>query len=716
MSMREAVDIPSVPFSASDDLAPGLERQLEGVLRTIIQLPWLGANAGGIFLADPESRRLELVSQINFTPFIRGTCAQVAYGHCLCGRVAESQRLLYVSCVDERHEVHYEGMSEHGHYVVPIQDAGRLLGVMTLYVAPGHVYNEAEAATLENFASTLAAILLAARQRRNHDLFSLIVANSSHGVMITDRERRILWVNPAFEKTTGYTLDEVRGETPALLSSGRHDKAFYRRMWDRIGREACWQGEVWNRRKSGEVYPEWLNIIALRNDEGEVVRYAGMFVDLSEIRQAEEKIWQLAYHDKLTGLANEERLRDRLDEQLGQLGASVSSLVLLAFDLDYFHDINEGLGRRIGDHVLREVAGRLREAFPGAIGARTGADEFMLAVAVAAADSVALSELGQALQRCLARPFEIEQQRLQLDCTVGGARARKGDDAEALIQRANMALRQARDEALGSMREFDEEVGREMAFQRYVATQVGRAVARGELIPVYQFQYGRERNLVGAEVLSRWCSPEHGWIPPDRFIAQAEVRGSIAGIGNWVFEQAMAQWLRWVEEGRIERDRFTMAVNVSPVQLMMPETVGNFFELCQRYGVPPDQVEIELTETGIMRSGRHVERELAALAERGFRVAIDDFGTGHSSLARLHRFPLHRLKVDRGFVSLLDQNTKHRTLVRTIINLAHDLGCEVVAEGIETEAQWDILLELGCDFFQGYLLARPLEAEACRFY
>ena len=699
-------------YEASLDLA------LRQVLETLLRLPWLDADTGGIFVADPHARCLRLAAQVNFTPFIAGTCARVPFGRCLCGRVAERGELLFTPCVDERHETRYEGMKPHGHYVVPVLGREReVLGVIVLYVEHWHRYSEEEARVLGHFAELAALLIQASRMRRDKALSDLILAHSPHGVIITDAEQRIEWVKPAFERTTGYTLEEVRGRRPGeMLRSGRHGRAFYEAMWRRLEAEGSWQGEIWNRRKNGEIYPEWLSIVALRNEHGEVERYAGMFVDLSEIRAAEARIRELAYFDPVTGLPNLALARERLAAMLGEGAQPGPGVLVLLVDIAHFREINGTLGRRAGDALLREMGRRLRGAFPDAELARVGAAEFCLAWRLRrdeAPQAAALSR-GERVHAALRRPFPAEAGALQIDVRMGAAWG-EGPDPDTLLDHAGLALKAARGEPGHAIQLYTEALARETALRRYVESHLRAALRRGELRLVYQPKVDGRGRFQGAEALLRWETGEHGPMRPDFVVGVAESSSLIHELGAWVLDTVLEQVRIWRAAGLDALAR-GIALNVSPAQLLSPGLAGEFITACALKGVPPSDLELEITESGVVGGTETVLANLRALARAGFRIAIDDFGTGHSSLARLHGLPIDTLKIDRSFVRGLGGDGAGQDIVRMIVGLAHALQARVVAEGVETAAQAAALEALGCDLFQGYHFSRPLDAEGVAEY
>ncbi|HEB59396.1 MAG TPA: EAL domain-containing protein [Gammaproteobacteria bacterium] len=689
---------------------------LISILETIIQLPWLSTGAGGIMLADDETRKLELVAQINFSDYIKTTCSCVDYGHCLCGRVAESVELLHASCVDERHETHYEGMCDHGHYVVPITLHDNLLGVMVLYVDVGHVYDPEEVHVLENFALIVAQIIYSAHIQQEKKLADLILSHSSSGVLITDRDSRIQWVNRAFERVSGYRLPEVIGKTPGILRSDYHGEGFYRTMWNDINTRGFWEGEIWNRRKNGEIYPEWLNVVALKDIHGNVLFYAGMFVDLSTVKAAEKKIERLAYYDSVTQLANASLLHEQLEEMLVRTRLDGGLVAVITLDLDHFHEINTSLGRRAGDAVLRETASRIQGLVEDAVVARMGADEFVIAWVIDEGSTPAqetMENQAEKLQIRLRDTFVFEQHELKLDGSIGLVFGEgENTDPETLLRRAGIALAYCKKHRRGSYRFFNEEIEQEVIYRRQLGDAISRAIERDELNLVYQPKVDREGKVFGAEVLLRWESAEYGQVPPDLFIGIAEERGAIIDIGSWVFEMVLGQMADWRASGVFSKELFPkLAINISPHQILLHNIAREFSGACKARGFDPSLVELEVTETSIMHSSDSVIGNLQALSQAGFKIAIDDFGTGHSSLARLSNFPVDVLKIDRSFIQNMSAGQSDIVLVKSIIDMAHTLGFEVVAEGVEENSQLVLLQALGCDVYQGYYFSRPLAVD-----
>ncbi|WJW74289.1 EAL domain-containing protein [Thiohalobacter sp. IOR34] len=690
---------------------------LLGILETILELPWLDTHAGGVFLADAESGHLSLAAQRGFSPQLLTSCARVPYGHCLCGRVAQSEEMLHVCCVDERHDIRYSGMPEHGHYVVPIKSQEQLLGVIVLYVKHGHTFDGHEAEVLENFANLMALQIHTAQFRQDKRLADLILANSAHSLIITNHDKQIQWVNHAFEKVTGYSREEVIGKTPAILRSGRHGGDFYRAMWRDIEEHGLWEGEIWNRRKNGEIYPEWLNIVALKDRYGRILRYAAMFIDLTPVKRAEEKAHRLAYYDTVTGLPNAVLLHERLQALLEDSRQTGANLLLFTLDLDHFKEINASLGRRVGDAILREVARRITGLEKETFAARMGADEFVIVCPCEENDVQKLSTRAGAvasrLHQRLEEFHEFEGQELSLRGTIGVAWGNGRDmDCETLLRCSTIALNHCKRHSRGGYQVHTAEIEQQAEYRHSLDAAIGKAIERDELSLVYQPQVDRNGKVLGAEVLLRWQHAEHGNVPPDVFIAIAEERGAIIEIGQWVLENTLRQMNEWRQACQGEPHCLQrLAINVSPHQLVSENTVQRFTEACERYGFEPEAIELEVTETGLMQNSSQIIDHLHDFAERGFKIAIDDFGTGYSSLSRLRHFPVAILKIDRSFVMNMARDASDAALVKSIIGMAHTLGFQTIAEGVEDAEQFAMLMDYGCDIFQGYFFSRPLSAE-----
>jgi diguanylate cyclase (GGDEF)-like protein/PAS domain S-box-containing protein len=543
-------------------------------------------------------------------------------------------------------------------------------------------------------------------------LAARVFDNLAEAMVVTDGQGRIQSVNPAFTAITGFTEEEARGRKPGeVLSSGQHDEAFFSGMWTILQQNGQWQGEIINRRKSGETYTEWLSISAVRDAEDRIVQYIGLFSDISDRKEAEAYIYHLAYHDSLTGLANRLLFRDRLDTALRQAQRSNRPLAVLMMDLDHFKTINDTLGHQTGDRLLKEVAQRLSASVRDCDTlARLGGDEFALLMPEIRSAGDAAS-IARKLVQALTPEIDLGGQGVFMTTSIGIAMfPDHGESSDELIKNADVALYVAKNAGRNTWHVFDPTSEVAAIDRLELESALRHAVARRELVLHYQIQIDTGTNRIsGAEALIRWQHPERGLLPPDRFIPLAEQTGVIEEIGAWCLETACRQLARWQEEGLpIPR----IAVNVSPRQLRSSGFPGQVMDVVRETGIKPEQLELELTETMLSENPKLVFDIFTELRRQGVRIAIDDFGTGYSSLNYLAQFPVDVIKIDRSFVRNLDGQSEAFHLVRAIILLAQSMKMETVAEGVEMDQQHSELASLGCDHLQGFLFAQPQPPEA----
>ncbi len=543
-------------------------------------------------------------------------------------------------------------------------------------------------------------------------LMAKVIENTREGVVITDRDQVIIETNPAFTELTGYTAEQVIGRTPELLASGQHDQAFYQRMWHELETEGHWQGEIWNRRRNGEVFPEILSISTVTDRDGQISHYVGLFVDISRQKENESKLDFLAHHDPLTGLPNRLLMIARLEQLIEVAQRKADQIAVLMIDLDRFKDVNDSLGHAVGDELLIKVSERLKERFGRADTiARLGGDEFAMAIAgVESAEAV--GELAGQIISALGEPWELGNgQQVRVLASVGITLYPEGSRAPlALLQQADTALYRAKDEGRGTFRFFSDEMTDAARDRIDLELQLRQAIDNEELRLVFQPQMHVSSNdLHGAEVLVRWQHPSEGLISPDRFIPVAETTGLIWPLGEWVLREACRTGRRWLDEGR---DFGRLAVNLSPHQLRHGEVDRLVQEILDETGFPAERLEIELTESAIVRRECEARELLDRLRAMGVHVALDDFGTGYSSLGQLRQFALDVLKIDKRFIDLISEPSDRGQIARVIIDLGHTLGLKVLAEGVEQPAQRRFLAEHGCDIYQGFLESRPLPPEA----
>ncbi len=542
-------------------------------------------------------------------------------------------------------------------------------------------------------------------------LLAKVFTASRQGILITDATPAIVAVNQAFTEMTGYAWEDVAGRNPSFLSSGRHDRRFYADLWASLAQDGHWAGEVWNRRKDGEVFPESLHISAVKDDDGRVTNYVALLMDVTERKQTEARIRHLAQHDLLTDLPNRALLRDRAAVALARAQRARGGAALLFLDLDHFKVVNDSLGPPVGDGVLQELARRLALAVRGSdTVSRLGSDEFVVLMADLASVEDAARVAGKLIEAA-SRAFHVEGHEVLLTASVGiGIFPENGQDLDALVRNAEAAMHAAKSAGRSRFAFYSQEMNAR-ALERYaLENDLRRAIERGQLWLAYQPQVSLATGEIsGAEALLRWNHPVHGAVSPARFIPIAEDSGLILPVGVWVLREACRQARKWRDAGTLAG---RIAVNVSALQVRQGDFPDLVREVLAETGLPGSALEIEVTESVLMDSA-DVRPRLEALASLGVRIAIDDFGTGFSSLSYLRHFQVDRLKIDQSFVRDLSRGPKAARLLEGIVQLGHSLGFGVIAEGVETAEEAAALAAMGCDEAQGYLYGRPGPPETC---
>ncbi len=542
---------------------------------------------------------------------------------------------------------------------------------------------------------------------------------SQGGMSITDANQVILKVNKAFTRITGYSPEEAVGQTHALLSSGRQDAHFYRALQHSLKQDGYWEGEIWNRRKNGEIYPEWLSITTVSDVKNQITNYVAAFTDITKIKETEKAIHNLAYYDPLTALPNRRLLWERLKHGIEVARRDGKQLALLMLDLDRFKTVNDSMGHLAGDELLQQVAVRIKAKLRDVdMVARLGGDEFIVLLE----DITHLEDAARVAEDIvsdLSRPFQLLEssnihpelsRKVKIGASIGiSLFPQHGDNAETLLDNADIALYKAKDEGRGCFAYFSEEFTLIARERIALETRLRRATEQRELCVYYQAQIDIDSGLIiGAEALVRWQDPTEGLISPARFIPIAEETGLIVEIGAWVLRETCLQGRRWIDAGL---PSITLAVNISPHQFRRSDISALMAEVLHETGFPAALLELELTESGLMENEEKAVEVLNNLRAQGVRLAIDDFGTGYSSLAYLKRFPLDVLKIDKSFIEDIPSLQDDMEITATIIAMGHILGFKVLAEGVETLEQLAFLREKGCDTYQGFIKSRPLPAE-----
>lgn len=540
-------------------------------------------------------------------------------------------------------------------------------------------------------------------------LASLVFENSNEGIIITDENNLIITVNPAFTLMTGYDAEDVAGKNPSLLSSGMHDSFFYEQMWTQLSEHGNWSGEVQNRRKNGETYPQWLSISRVENNQQQLQNYVAIMSDITKYREAEEKINFLAHHDVLTSLPNRALLKDRIRQALIAADRHQQKLALLYLDLDRFKFINDSLGHAIGDQLLIKVAERLSsQVREEDTVCRTGGDEFIILLPDTDADGA--GHVAQKLIENITTPFDIHGNHLFVTLSIGiSIYPDNGKDAESLNKHADTAMYRAKQAGRNQYQFFTAEMHSQIVHKLDLEHALRFALARNELSLVYQPLVDIKHNrITGAEALLRWHHPELGTISPIEFIPIAEETGMINPIGQWILHTAIDQCKKWIAAGHTD---LVVAINLSAVQFNNPLLVNMINAILHEHQLPADNLELEITESVAMINIDLTIKQLKTLADAGIRLSLDDFGTGYSSLNYLKKFPINKLKIDQSFVFDMLVDEDDEAIVDAVITLARSLGLKTLAEGVETMEHLRLLQNKGCDFIQGYLFSRPVTAE-----
>ncbi|MGY3187098.1 sensor domain-containing protein [Lysinibacillus sp. TE18511] len=539
-------------------------------------------------------------------------------------------------------------------------------------------------------------------------LITKIFENVSEGIMITNKNKKIEMVNPAFEFVTGYKRDEVIGKSPAVLQSGVHELQFYLDMWQEIRQKGIWQGEIWNRRKTGDLYPEWLTIVGIANDEGEITNYCGIFSDLSERKIVENEREKRLLTDSLTDVSNRFAYIERMNsllESTSTISHSVQHAVYF-LDLDRFKQINDTLGHAVGDTILVEVAKRLKTLLKNKdIIARNGGDEFIITLTNVKNDKEA-ANFAELIIGTIEQPLDINGQDIFISTSVGVSMyPADGESTEQLIRCADKAMTYSKKNDLNGYAFYFDELKTDSQRVLLLDSELRRAIENREFELHFQPKISVENEEIqGVEALVRWNSERLGFVSPVEFIPYAEETGLIIPLSEVIIEKACEAVIEMRQCGY----KIPVAINISSIHFKQQNFLESIQSILERYNTPANNFEIEVTERTVMNSANETVSKLVRLKKMGFKISIDDFGTGYSSLSYLVRFPLDCLKIDRSFIQHIGSLDEKQAVVDAIIQMSHRLKMKVVAEGVEHAQQVDILRKMNCDIIQGYYYSKPL--------
>ncbi len=552
-----------------------------------------------------------------------------------------------------------------------------------------------------------------AKKGINLELYKVIFEVSSDAMLITDANARILHVNPAFCKITGFEKIEVIGKTPKILSSGKQDEHFYRHMWQCLNNEKSWQGEIWNKKKNKTLFPAWQTINAV-GDSDRTEFYISIFSDITKLKETEQQLWQLAHYDPLTGLANRNLLEKQVSRELSLCKRLHCYSALLFLDLDDFKKINDSLGHKTGDIFLTQVAERLVQEFREEdTVSRLGGDEFIMLLSnLSTEKNKAVSHVATVVNKVLEvlrKPYEVQRHDLHISASIGITLIpNQNSSVEQLLKQADTAMYAAKRNGKNSYSFYQPEMQYEADKRLMLEKELHQALQDEQFDLLFQPQYDQNWNLLGYEALVRWHHPDKGIISPADFIPVAEDNGLIIEIGEQILLQACRQMVRWQQQSNPVPH---LSVNISPRQFADKRFVNKVAAVIRKTGVNPQQLILEITEGLIIKHVRTSIEKMTTLKKLGIKFSIDDFGTGYSSLAYLTKLPIDQLKIDRSFVCNLEHSANDAVIVDTIVAMARHLKLDLIAEGVETEEQLNYLTQCGCQCFQGYYFSRPLSSK-----
>ncbi len=672
-------------------------------------------SVSSVMLYDSTRKKLDVLAAPSIPPEARKQFSdlQPGPGSGSCGNVIYQQTPIFVSntladsrWLDLRHLA--QAFNLMACWSMPIRgEGGRIVGTFALSSFEARAPSTFHRKLLEIGASIVGIVLDRREQIESRRLYSHIFDSSGESIVITDRSQVILSVNPTFTRMFGYPAEEVIGRPPGFLKSGRHGASYYQKMWTELHQNGYWQDEIWNRRMDGTIHPYLLGISLVRDADGAIVHYVGIYSDIGRYKQAQAQIEYLAYHDSLTQLPNRLLVRDRAELAILTARDSATNLALLMIDIDHFKNINDSLGHRTGDQLILEISHRLQRCLRDTDTlSRHGGDEFLIVLPLMP-DNDPITQLLDNIMDSMAAPFQLGDSEITASLSIGVAvYPNDGQDFDTLLKAADIAMYRAKDSGRNAWRFYTEQMNDDAQNRITLCNGLRQALSHQQFHLHYQPQINlTDGMIVGAEALLRWQHPVLGNIPPNRFIPVAEDNGIIIQIGEWVLNEACRQLVQWQHAGL---PRFRMAVNLSAIQFTRSDLVASVKRALEQSGLDAELLELELTESILMHNSEQILATVKQLKALGVQLSIDDFGTGYSSLSYLKRFNVDKLKIDQSFVYDMVNNTSDTAIVRAIIQMAKGLNLTTIAEGVEHAEQLSLLLDEQCDEAQGYHIARPL--------
>lgn len=540
-------------------------------------------------------------------------------------------------------------------------------------------------------------------------LIMKIFENVNEGIMITDKNKKIISVNPAFEFVTGYSVEEVVGKNPSILQSGIHDLSFYLTMWETLYNNGVWQGEIWNRRKTGDIYPEWLTIMAVKDPAGGITNYCGIFTDLSERKIVEDELQKRALTDSLTDVCNRFAYLERMNallESSTHVSHNIQHAVFF-LDLDRFKQVNDTLGHAVGDSLLVEVANRIQGLLKNKdILARYGGDEFVITLTNIVHPREA-AKFAEKIIRVIEEPVILDGQEIFVSTSMGiSIFPTDGETTDLLVNRADKAMAFSKQNGRNGFSFYFDDLHTDTKRVLLLDTELRKAIDNRDFTLYFQPKINaKNMQLIGVEALVRWQNDKLGFVSPAEFIPYAEETGLIIPLSEMIFDLACESHKQIMEA---ELMKVPIAINISSIHFQQQNFLESIQQILERNNTSAVNFEIEMTERTVMNSASETVSKLVRLKQMGFKLSIDDFGTGYSSLSYLVRFPLDILKIDRSFIQHICSLDDKQAVVDAIIQMAHRLKMKVVAEGVESAQQVELLREMGCDYIQGYYYSKPL--------